>query len=187
MILHFVKARFNFVMKNTVFIIIFITILFIQCDKGLSPYDVEQAQTGISGTVYFKNWPIQDSLYDIRVVVFRNYPPQDIVGEVITGRAIVFPGLSEPDTISFYIDSLTYSMQMEAGLWEFLAVAQQFGPDLYNDWRVVGQYVEPETEHDSLPSPITLQEGDFLSDLNIQVNFDSLPPQPFYNFLINED
>lgn len=185
MILHFAKDQFNFGMKNNVFIIIFITIFFIECDKGLSPYDVEQVPAGISGIVYFQNWPIQDSLYDIRVVAFRNYPPQNIVEEVLTGSAIVFPGLSEPDTISFYIDSLAYSMKMEAGLWEFLAVAQQFGPDLYNDWRVAGQYVE--TEHDSLPSPIILEEGEFLSDLNIHVNFDSLPPQPFHNYLINED
>lgn len=185
MILHFVKDQFNFVMKNNFFIIIFITIFFIQCDKGLSPYDAEQVPAGISGTVYFQNWPPQDSLYDIRVVVFRNYPPQNIVGEVLEGRAVVFPEISEPDTIPFYIDSLAYSMQMETGLWQFLAVAQQFGPDLYNDWRVVGQYVK--SEHDSLPSPIILQEGDFLSDLNIHVNFDSLPPQPFYNYLINED
>jgi hypothetical protein len=32
---------------------------------------------------------------------------------------------------------------------------------------------------DDLPTPITVQAGEILENINIRVDFDSLPPQPF--------
>ncbi len=164
-------------MKEKFFIFIFCILCFIYCDKGLSPYDIPQEQSGISGTVYFQNWPPPDSLFDIRVVIFREYPPQNIVGEIISGNAFLYPSLNDTVRIPFYIDSLFYAMELEPGTYEYLVVAHQFGTEVYKDWQVAGQY--DITPQDSLPTTIHLEEGQLLIDLNIWVDFDSLPPQPF--------
>lgn len=162
-------------MKEKFFIFVVCIVSFLNCDKGLSPYDKPPEKSEISGTVYFKNWPPPDSLFDIRVVIFREYPPQNIVGEILSGNAIFFP--SQNDTIPFYIDSLFYEMKLEPGIYEYLVVAHQFGTNFYKDWQVVGQY--DITPQDSLPTSIHLDEGQLLTDLNIWVDFASLPPQPF--------
>lgn len=162
-------------MKEKFFIFVVCVVSFLYCDKGLSPYDIPPEKSGISGTVYFQNWPPPDSLFDIRVVIFREYPPQNIIGEIVSGNAIFFPSLN--DTIPFYIDSLFYAMELEPGTYEYLVVAHQFGPEDYIDWQVVGQY--DTTLQDLLPTTIHLVEGQLLTDLNILADFDSLPPQPF--------
>jgi hypothetical protein len=164
-------------MKEKFFIFVVCILCFIHCDKGLSPPDTPQEKSGISGTVYFQNWPPLDSLFDIRVVIFQEYPPQNIVGEIISGRAFLYPSLNDTFRIPFNIDSLFYAIELEPATYEYLVVAHQFGTDLYNDWQVVGQY--DNTPQDSLPTTIHLDEGQLLTDLNIWVDFDNLPPQPF--------
>lgn len=164
-------------MKNIFPIFFVLSLTLFHCDKGLTPFDADSGFTGISGTVYFQNWPPTDSLFDIRIVAFRDFPPQNIVSEVISGRAIIFPDLSDTSRIPFDIDSLQYTMALEVGIFKYLAVAHQYGPDLFNDWQTAGQY--DITPQDSLPSPIFLEEGEIITDIFIYVDFDSLPMQPF--------
>jgi hypothetical protein len=164
-------------MKNILPIFFVFSLTLFHCDKGLSPFDTDSGFAGISGTIYFKNWPPADSLFDIRIVAFREFPPLDIASEVISGRAIIFPDLSDTSRIPFYIDSLQYTMALEKGIFEYLAVAHQFGPNFFNDWQAAGQY--DITPQDSLPSSIFLEEGELITDILIYVDFDSLPMQPF--------
>ena len=52
------------------------------CDHGLAPPS-ENQRTAISGTITYQNWPPADSLKDLRLVAFKEYPP---VGESYPGR-----------------------------------------------------------------------------------------------------
>lgn len=90
---------------KTIAVIIVLCILF-SCNHGINPEEADKIkpgqtkQSGISGTIYYQNWP-QGSLIDLRLVIFKNYLPVDIVGEVTSGEAIEYPDISL-DSLPFY-------------------------------------------------------------------------------------
>jgi len=147
------------------------------CDHGLKPTEVYQDQkAGISGTIFYTNWPAADSLYDLRLVVFKLYPPENILEELSAGRAFVYPVIGE-DNLPYNVDSTFFIMELDPGYYEYVAVAQQYGPSLFTDWFAAGQY--DTLFSDDLPTAITVSEGELLEDIDITVDFDDLPPQPF--------
>ena len=151
-------------------------LLFFYCDKGLSPETVEPPFTGISGTVYFINWPDPsspppDTVFDIRLILFPDFPPADFASEILSGRAVVFPGLNETK-LPFPFDSLEYQIALLPGRYEYFAVARQFGDNLFADWHVIGQY--DTSLSDTLPTPVDIEEGQLLDSLFILANFDSI-------------
>lgn len=151
------------------------------CDHGIDPGEPEDNSTptnptGIEGKIYYQNWPPLDSLYNLKLVVFKNYPPGDIVGEVTGGSAIAYPEVLD-ENLPYNVDSTNYTLELSSGIYEYIAVAQQYGPYLFLDWRAVGQY--DTTLQDSIPTAITVIDDSMLSKINIYVDFDSLPGQPF--------
>lgn len=162
---------------NCVLLLIIVFLFVFSCDHGLKPLEEESSQmSGISGTISYANWPSTDSLYDLRLVVFDQYPPGDIFDELGAGRAHVYPAIGE-EHLPFFVDSTTYTMELEPGYYAYVAIAQQYGPNIFEDWLAAGQYDTLFT--DELPASITVLSGEILEDINIQVDFDSLPPQPF--------
>ena len=144
------------------------------CEGGLSPENAASGAPGFGGeVVVFSNWPVRDSVVDMRVVAFRDYPPGNILAELISGTAVFSDELEYGAAVQEYsitADGLT-------GVFEYIAVAQQTGPQLDKDWVVVGVYTlngDP-----SLPSPIDLKDGRYLENISIDVDFENLPPQPF--------
>jgi hypothetical protein len=161
-----------------ILIILYVILMGIySCDHGLKPTEVNQEQkSGISGKISYTNWPPADSLYDLRLVVFKMYPPENILEELSAGRAFVYPAIGE-DNLPYFVDSTSFIMELNPGYYEYVAVAQQYGSDLFSDWLAAGQYDTLFT--DDLPTAITVSEGEMLEDINIAVDFDNLPPQPF--------
>ncbi len=159
--------------------LIFLAILFLSvfsCDHGLKPVEEKSSQmSGISGTISYANWPTEENLFDLRLVVFNRYPPENIFDELGAGRAFVYPAIGE-ESLPFFVDT-TYIMELNPGYYEYVAIAQQYGPNIFEDWLAAGQY--DTIFSDELPTPITVVSGKLLEDINIQVDFDSLPPQPF--------
>jgi len=149
--------------------------LLFDCDHGLAPTDSE-TKTGIAGTItYQDNWPPADSLKNLRLVVFKNFPPQDIIVEILTGEAFVYPPI-DTTSLAFNVSSQDYTLDLPIGTYEYVAVAQQYGDNLFTDWRAVGQY---DTDSDSLPTSILLEKNLFLENIDIHVDFEKLPIQPF--------
>lgn len=150
------------------------------CDGGLEPPAVppEPVPTGsMSGTVRFTHWDSAGTVLDLRLVAFRFFPPGDIVQEVLQGRAVVYPPLGWPPLATPGIDSLAYTFFLPAGTYAYVAVAQQYGPDVMNDWRAVGQY-----DLDSnltVPSAVTIRPDSATQGVDISVDFTDLPPPPF--------
>jgi hypothetical protein len=150
---------------------------YLSCDHGLEPSENNQSQkSGISGTISYFNWPPADSLYDLRLVVFEKYPPEDILSEVTEERAHVYPGFGK-EHLPYYVDTTTYVMELDPGYYEYVAIAQQYGSNLLTDWLAAGKY--DTLFSDEVPTPIMVISGEFLEDINIHVDFDDLPPQPF--------
>lgn len=166
-------------MRNLSRALFLCTILFFlrSCDHGLEPPAEEATSsiTGISGTIYYQNWPPPDSLFDLRLIVFKTFPPQNILSDIINGNAIVHPPL-DSTSLPYFVDSTAYRLELKPGRYEYIVVAQQFGPNIYSDWRAVGQY---DTTPDSLPTAITVQEGELLQKIDINVDFRKLLIQPF--------
>lgn len=149
----------------------------VSCDGGLAPPEPGKGPPYLTGLITYRNWPPADSIVDLRVVLFKNFPPRDIVQEVLSGQAVVHPPIGDTSLVPFFVDSLRYGFSAAAGTYAYLVVAQQYGPSIQKDWRAVGQY---DLDADPLiPSPVTLVDGDTTRGIDIAVDFADPPPTPF--------
>ncbi len=144
------------------------------CDHGLDPIRDVSVQPGLSGRVTVRSaFPPPDSLKDLRIVLFRNYPPIGILEEFLAG-ALRF---SDP----LPMDAASFEWQIRAddlnGVYPYVVVAWQFGPDPFSNWRVAGVYAP--SGDPTRPQAVDLGGGRFLQGIDIAVDFVNLPPQPF--------
>jgi hypothetical protein len=149
------------------------------CDKGLSPSISAPPPIPMghmSGVIRYQHWPPRDSLHDLRLVAFRVFPPSNILGEVLLGRAVVYPPLGDTALVPFFVDSLRYRFILPAGEYKYVVVAQQYGPIVTTDWRAVGQY-DLDTNL-VVPSPVTIAADDTSRNIDINVDFRNPPPPP---------
>jgi hypothetical protein len=168
---------------NHIFIILIFYLLGIlsSCDHGINPEEDDQnkyvptGQSGIAGTIYYQNWPSADSLYNLKLVAFKNYPPENIVDSVLSGSAIAHPTELE-EHLPYDEDVTTYTMMLDSGRYEYIVIAQQYGPQIYFNWWVIGQY--DTTLQDSIPTAITVYQDSIIENINIYVNFDSVLFKP---------
>lgn len=149
-------------------------LLLAACDEGLVPDPVDAEIAGFEGTLrVVSDWPPADSVRDLRVIAFREYPPKDILSEVVGGTAV----FSEP--LAYDSSTQAYRVQNAqlTGSFRYIVAAQQYGENLFQDWRVVGVFtvVNDVTQ----PGAIDLGSGRFVRDVDIRVDFRNLPPQPF--------
>lgn len=147
----------------------------VACDTGLEP----PRDTILSGTVTFvggpDSWPSGDSLFDLRVAAFTSYPPDNIVIDVLQGRAWF-----TADSLPYNISSTEWTIVLPdppPNSIKYLVVAQQFGPNFAEEWRAVGVYAL--TGERELPTEIRVTTGKTHTNLDIDVDFADLPPQPF--------
>lgn len=146
-------------------------------DHGLAPPPPPELQTeepGFGGIITVNSpWSPPDSLFDLRVVAFLNYPPGDIIEEVTNERAII------SETLSFNKDTLHYRMNTGdlSASFQYIAVVQRYGENIFDNWRAVGVYTL--SGDPTLPSSIVLNGSVYIPDIHIGINFYDLPPQPF--------
>jgi len=147
--------------------LIFHIINLLSCDHGIDPKN--WAEPGFSGKITFMGKiPPKDSLYDLRLVVYKKYPPPNF-----------FEFVKFSDSIPLNQNPYQYTMLIQPGTYEYIVVAQQYGPNLFLHWRAVGFYsLLPGKQ---FPSAITIDENTFLTNIDITVDFDHLPIQPFLN------
>lgn len=157
-------------------LIIFVVFLLITCDHGIGPDNESSNITGISGTLYFMNWPPADSIKLLKMVVFYNFPPKDILSEVLNDSAFAYPA-ALTESLPYGIDSVQFQMELKAGRYGYIAIAQQYGDDVFNDWRAAGQY--DKTPADSLPTAVFVEKGILKENIDVTVDFNHLPVQPF--------
>ena len=106
----------------------------------------------------------------------RTFPPENIVNDILGGNASTYPpALSEGLPIN--VDSTHYEVELENTTYAYITVAQQYGPDVFSQWRSVGQYNI--TAGDSLPTAVTVIKDSILQNIDIFVDFNNLPVQFF--------
>lgn len=160
-------------MKFFLYISVFLALVFTGCNEGLAPTELSD-KTTINGIVIYKNgisdWPPADSIKDLRVAAFKNYPPNNIISEIISKNAYF------TETMPFNVSSSTFSLDIADAPAEikYIAIAQNFGELL--DWRVLGVYTL--SGDNSQPTPISVKKGKTYN-IDINVDFKNLPPQPF--------
>ncbi|MCX6155488.1 MAG: hypothetical protein NT007_15155 [Candidatus Kapabacteria bacterium] len=156
------------------YIFIFGFAFLISCNQGIAPPPAK-IRTYLFGTIKYiggkSSWPVADSVKDIRVVAFRNYPPTDILSEVLASRA-----LYSANSLPFFVDSCKYQIEIPnpPDTLKYIVVAQNYGSLL--EWRVIGVFTR--SGDVSKPSEIYIKPQ--ISDTaNMKVDFNNLPPQPF--------
>ncbi len=147
----------------------------LSCEEGLSPASSTTAghTYGISGVIHFRHWPPPDSIRDLRLAALQNYPVASIPNEVLNGRA------RYSNSLPWGVDSLRYTLTLAPlppGTIPFVGVAQQYGPNVQQDWRVVGEYYAGgDTSH---PGSVVVPNDSIVSGIDIFVDFLHPPPQP---------
>jgi hypothetical protein len=147
------------------------------CDKGLDPNAV--TEPGFGGMItYIGPLPPSDSLKDLRIVAVPYFPVdtlfQPLILKVIDG-VIPFSGDIRSGAESG--KSVPYEMFLKPQTYYYIAIVQQFGLDVFSQWKVVSVYqVSPS---DPTPKVLKVEDGKFISNINFTVDFYRLPPQPF--------
>lgn len=164
-------------MKNLSRLSILMLILFYSCNQGLEPIK-EEDKLEIRGLITFvngkDNFPPIDSLKDLRVAFFQEYPDSaNILNDFISGNLIF-----TDDTLNYNVDTASYSKILETPpvSFKYICVVQNYGGLL--DWKVVGLYTDDTVNYTPKTLFIDKKNGE-LNKVNINVNFKNPPPQPF--------
>lgn len=163
-------------MKKNLLVIIFL--IFCQaCDHGLAPPPPEKIEQGILGTIYYiGNFP--DSLREHRLIAakmnrkFRSM--NEILNLILSGSDSIqiYPSITQSPLPLQKVDSINYRFVLQPAVYKYIAVVQTTGAILDSTkWKVVGVYsAKPEIE---------VKIGQFIENVDITVDYDNLPIQPF--------
>jgi hypothetical protein len=153
------------------------------CDKGLGPIN---EPSGFGGVIHFKNWPPADSVRDLRVVAFEQFPADSsgILASLLTGHGAVYPAdLTAKGSLPKFVDNAPYEFTTKNGInlkvqqYSYIVVAQLYGPNSFTDWRPAGVYT---TEAGTFnPSPIRVLLHRITPNVDIEVDFHNPPPKPW--------
>ena len=165
-------------MNNNKFHINLLTIaiiaaLIVSCGDGLAPIN---AKSYLKGKIIYKNgkqdWPPKDSVFAVRVVAFKIYPPKDILGEIIAKNAYF-----TPETTTLFSDTASFEIEIPESPVElkYIAVAQQYDSSIIAE-RAIGVY---STAGDQTKPSSLLIEKNKSYYIEIFIDFKNPPPQPF--------
>lgn len=146
-------------------------------EQGLNPNEIRDP--GFSGTISFvSSLPPADSLFDLRVVAVPYYPIdttfQSLILKIFEGTIPFGENIRHQAEFG---KTIRYEMLVKIQTYYYVAVVQQYGPDVFSQWKVVGVYGLPNSN--SVPKALTVQDGKMTANINIIVDFYHLPPQPF--------
>lgn len=155
------------------FVLVLFSLLLTSCENGLSPETTAAPAVknyGISGVIHFRNWPPNDSVLDLRLAVLKDTSINNLLNDVLQGKA------RYTNTIHYGVDSEKYTLllpPLSPGIFPLVGVAQQYGPDIQKDWRVVGLYYA--NNDSSAPGAVVVPADSIVPNINITVDF-SRPP-----------
>lgn len=153
-------------------------LILLGCDGGLNPENSSgvTGKTILHGRIIYKGgpsaWPAKDSVFAIRAVAFKTYPPKDILNEVISGNAYF-----TLETLPLFVDSSDFELEIPDApvSLKYIAIAQQY-TDSITSQKAVGVYTL--SGDNTKPSAIAVEKGRTYN-IRINVDFSNLPPQPF--------
>ena len=150
------------------------------CNEEIGPLN---EPSGFRGVIRFKNWPPPDSLRDLRLVAFDVFPidSAQILITLLAGGGAVYPAIGTK--FPSFIDSLEYVFTAKTGTniqvknYAYVIIAQQYGPNILNDWQPAGVYSSAPGSFD--PAPVRVLLHRVSPGIDINVDFHQLPPKPW--------
>ena len=148
-----------------------IAFLLFACDGGLAPRDPE-AKSFLNGKIIFLNKSTPDSIVAIRAAAFKKIPDSSIINDVLSGNAYFnFESLPlDKDTVEFSFEVVDAPVKLH-----YIAAVMQYDTSLFSQ-KVVGVYTE--TGDKNKYSSLTIERGRTYN-IQIEVDFKNLPPNPF--------
>ncbi len=169
------------IMKNLLIILLFF--LIISCDHGLAPPPKEKIEQGIAGTIYYKG-KFPDSLKEHRLFaakMFRKFRSMnEIMSLILSGSDSIqiYPSILQSPLSLTKEDSIKYKFVLPPALYRYIAVAQTSGGIFDSSkWQIVGVYSRDTVNWP--PSQVLVGTGYFVDSVNITVDYNNPPPQPF--------
>ena len=154
------------------------------CNKGLEP--PRHAPTGFSGVIRYQGTWFNDVQVN-KLIASKVYRTFRNINEILflvleTDSIDVHPSLSLQDNLPINVDSTLYTFQLPAGEYLYIAVVQAIGDPLNpSNWKVVGVYSDnPEWT----PKRLLVADHVMQKNIDITVDFNNLPPQPFDTSLV---
>ncbi|MBP6672067.1 MAG: hypothetical protein KA247_02910 [Bacteroidetes bacterium] len=146
-------------------------------EQGLNPETF--TDPGFTGTISFIGAvPPPDSLLDLRVVAVPYYPIdtvfQTLILKIIEGTIPFGENISAHAAVG---STMRYEMLVHPQSYPYAAVVQQFGPDVFSQWKVVSVFGI--SIGNNTPGNVHVQDGKVTQNINFIVDFYHLPPQPF--------
>jgi hypothetical protein len=164
-------------------VLILVCLLLASCDAGLAP--PPPAVPGFSGTVSFTpgSWPQADSLVSLWIFASKTYPLDSATVSAglfsVPPTIYIYPDMST--SLKFFVDSVSYFFPLPDGTYKYVGVIQQTSSDLFTRgirvFRVVGFYKDPTNL--TQPGTIQINDNNQVNGINIQVDFNHPPQQPF--------
>lgn len=160
-------------------LLLIVSLLSVGCEEeGLNPNEFQEP--GFSGTITFiGSIPPRDSIDDLRIVAVPYYPVDttvaDLIDKILNKQIIPFSN-SLSDKVSAN-SSVQYETFVKPQTYYYVAVAQLYGTNIFQDWRVVSIYGHTPSHPD--PLPVIVVDGEMKKNINFTVDFYNLPPQPF--------
>lgn len=150
------------------------------CDKGLGPLN---EVSGFGGHIRFHNWPPPDSVRDLRIVAFTDFPSDSggILQQLIAGRAVVYPQVGNKG-LPLFKDEITFTFTTEGtslqpGIYRYVVLAQQYGPNILSDWKPAAVYtLDPATFQ---PALVRVLLHKITPDIDLEADFHNPPPKPW--------
>ena len=153
---------------STLIAVPLLILAFSACETGLEPPPPEPEPVGaIQGTVtYSGNWPPASQLRQLFFVPL-DFKPTSLL-EILTEFNQGNLKASEPLTLNVESDTF-FVGDLDNGTYVYNIIANQFGPNLFTDWRPVGVFDENGGVIEIL--------GDTVQ-ISIHVDFSNFPPFP---------
>ncbi len=151
------------------------------CNEELGPLN---EPSGFAGVIHFKNWPPATDIKEMRLVAFEQVPTDSaaVILTLIAGKAAAYPPVNQ-DYFQTLVDSIEYQFTDKSGTnlqlknYPYVAVMYQYGPNILRDWKPAGVYSTAPGSFD--PAPVRVLLHHVLPNINIEVDFNNLPPPPW--------
>jgi hypothetical protein len=162
------------------FILLIPYIISTGCNQGISPLSLEdeQQRAGFSGKITFTGaWP--DSVKWTLLVVFKDPLTSAASFNFFNVGYISHPIPNGTQIFNYSTEQDTGYLPIFAGTYSYVAVAQSKNPVLTinrADWKVIGVYNEGGDT--TQPGKLIIPKNTVVGDININCNFNNLPPQP---------
>ena len=154
----------------------------ISCQEGLSPKKttlIINTSSKLTGMIFYKggkkNFPDSTECFGINVAAFKKYPSDSsgLFEEFLKGNVYI-----NIEHIDYPADSSYFSFEFEnlPLEFEYIVAAMQTEQDNINAQKAIGVYTI--TGDITKPSSLLIDSAQTY-DIQIYVDFDNLPPQPF--------